>query len=1396
MATACFLLLLWLGAVVPALAQTTKPTQPLLCGTEELAPAQRQALEAEAAFALKTKRATQGKATVITYVPIRPHILRRSNGTGGFTMSQLNTVMALTNRRYLQNGLGIQFYLAGTSPDYVDNDTWFTNFDGLSATENAIANPRDASNAMNAYFTQGMPNNGYAYFPDNALYSTRMFLKGTLDTYYLGSGTMPHELGHNFNLIHTFGTDAATDELVTRGAGKNCDIAGDLVCDTPADPGRSYPGFSVTNQNGCDAYTGNCQDANGASFSPDVTNLMSYYNSTACRDHFTPGQYDRIDAGLATRQGHTAYSLNYPSTNINAPTDVVATRAGNTMVITWQDNATNEMGYFIERSTTSSTGGFTPIGGVAPNVTTFTDNEAPANGAVYYRVRPSNSTGNISAVICRPVFVYGCTRAVGFDGFTINNVVLSQNTGCASGTVGYSAYYNTLPTVLPGQAYSFSGTLLGNQVGITIWADLNRNGSFGDAGEKLFQTPAATLTTTFSGNLTIPVGTTPGGLPLRIASSYLNVPAGPCNNYDDGETEDYQLNVVTTRYVSQAGTNTNPASATSWASATADLRGAIDISQAGDWVFVKTGLYKPTTGADRTISFAMKNGVTITGGYAGTGASPDARTPLSTTLSGNIGDPNSTTDNSYHVIVNPAGLTSTAILDGFVITGGASDSEYGGGMYNGQDSSPVLRNCLFHANSALSGGGIYNNGSPDIINCVFQNNSAAYGGAMLNDGETGTANPQLFSCSFQNNTASFAGAIYNKGSSSPSLINCVLFGNGGSNTFFNQGSASLFASYSLFEPSAVTAAGVNINTPGNITTIMSPFASTVTTQLAPCSPAIDAGDSFYNLTTGTDLAGNPRIANGRIDMGAYEFSAFPTRLYVRAGATGANTGLSWADAFTDLQSALNPTCGNSLTAIWVAVGMYKPTGTPTASTTARSISFAMKNGVTILGGFAGTGGSPDVRTPLSSTLSGNISSTALTSDNSYHVIENPSGLTSTAILDGFVITGGNADGGSSGYTSGGGIYNRANNGQVCSPTIRNCLFMDNYGGSGGAIANVGSTSGSSSPTVINCGFQNNSAGAYGGAVYNNRITGGSSRPVFINCSFLGNYTGGGGAAVFNDNNSSSGITSTTLTNCVFYNTGGDNTFFSFESGSVFATYCLFEASVTGYVSGPGNLTISGVNSPFASYNSIQLSACSPAINAGLNSAITATGVATDIAGNSRFYAGGTVDMGAYEFDSPLPTITNLSIGTPAATSVTATWTMTPATAPTEIRWRAIGTTAWSSATTTAGVTTYAITDLNAGTSYEWQLRMVCAAAVGAGYVAGNDFTMSGTYCPAMTTTKAGVWNDPTVWSCNRVPTNTDAVTIRHVIGVGGGVIGNALKISYGSGGKLLFATGGKVRLGL
>ena len=51
-------------------------------------------------------------------------------------------------------------------------------------------------------------------------------------------------------------------------------------------------------------------------------------------------------------------------------------------------------------------------------------------------------------------------------------------------------------------------------------------------------------------------------------------------------------------------------------------------------------------------------------------------------------------------------------------------------------------------------------------------------------------------------------------------------------------------------------------------------------HLLPASPCIDAGDPCYvPAPNETDLDGSPRIANGRIDMGAYEFSSIQVRLW-------------------------------------------------------------------------------------------------------------------------------------------------------------------------------------------------------------------------------------------------------------------------------------------------------------------------------------------------------------------------------------------------------------------------------------------------------------------------------------------------------------------------------------
>jgi hypothetical protein len=164
--------------------------------------------------------------------------------------------------------------------------------------------------------------------------------------------------------------------------------------------------------------------------------------------------------------------------------------------------------------------------------------------------------------------------------------------------------------------------------------------------------------------------------------------------------------------------------------------------------------------------------------------------------------------------------------------------------------------------------------------------------------------------------------------------------------------------------------------------------------------------------------------------------------YVKADASGANTGTSWADAFTDLHAALS--AAGATDQIWVAKGVYKP------STSDKSVSFELKDGVALYGGFAGSETSLEQRDVLANptVLSGDIdqndtvdsdgitnSYDDIVGDNSRHVVTGHL-LSSATVLDGFTITGGenNTD------ASGSGIYIL-----TASPILNNLTLIGHKG---------------------------------------------------------------------------------------------------------------------------------------------------------------------------------------------------------------------------------------------------------------------------------------------------------------------------------------------------------------
>jgi len=193
----------------------------------------------------------------------------------------------------------------------------------------------------------------------------------------------------------------------------------------------------------------------------------------------------------------------------------------------------------------------------------------------------------------------------------------------------------------------------------------------------------------------------------------------------------------------------------SWANALCCLQDALAEANIGDEIHVAEGIYRPdrrieisgrsgvqiTASGDRMATFQLLSGVTIMGGYAGTGeADPDARDIdlYETILSGDLdnNDVNSPDDpaseagraeNSYQVVTG-SGTDETAVLDGFTITGGNADlytNRNGGGLLN-EYGSPQIINCTFSDNSAqYYGGGIYNYYSKSTLaNCTFTRNSS------------------------------------------------------------------------------------------------------------------------------------------------------------------------------------------------------------------------------------------------------------------------------------------------------------------------------------------------------------------------------------------------------------------------------------------------------------------------------------------------------------------------------------------------------------------------------------------------------------------------------------------------------------------------------------------------
>lgn len=330
-------------------------------------------------------------------------------------------------------------------------------------------------------------------------------------------------------------------------------------------------------------------------------------------------------------------------------------------------------------------------------------------------------------------------------------------------------------------------------------------------------------------------------------------------------------------------------------------------------------------------------------------------------------------DNSYHV-VQMRGNIQNIIIDGFTISDGnangvanndcatsANLQTYhlrGGAIYanpfaGGHNLTAFVRNCVLEKNSAtdvavysafhpcgitvlsadvnfeqcivknnysggnsamlFSGSNGYNTYSRgSIVNCLFYNNTAInasciYLGASTASGGNATGiDVDIINSTFSNNIGANGNVITMTNASNSRVRNCIIYGNGSNTPLVISNGASIINNC-IFEGGQSSTTNLNPQFTD---------ASLNNYTLNSNSPALNTGNNTYNSTT-LDLAGNTRIYDTTIDLGAYEFSGCTSPTNIQTSlVTGTSATVTW-----------NNIAGVTYNLVYVIAGQPIATGT-------------------------------------------------------------------------------------------------------------------------------------------------------------------------------------------------------------------------------------------------------------------------------------------------------------------------------------------------------------------------------------------------------------------------------------------------------------------------------------
>lgn len=335
----------------------------------------------------------------IEYVPIKFHLVAKTDGAGRVPEGRVLDQLCALNRDYLP--MNVQFYLKNGTFNYINNTAVYSTHQG---TVNTIMTFAKDNAALNIFIVdEAEPASGglgqtLGYYSPN-----KDWIVVRRDNVSATSSTLPHEVGHFFSLAHPFnGWDHEPYDPAIHGVpapatspggiptekadGSNCATAGDFVCDTPADYNLGY-GWDNCN------YTGGAMDPMAVLVNPDERLFMGYFLDCP-RDeyYFSPMQQELVLEDLNSAQrnyvtpGYVPYQVEITETpELLAPINAAVTAGYNIVNLEWS-GVSGATRYLLEIDA------FPNFSATTARYVVFGTNKIitnlAANKTYYWRVRP------------------------------------------------------------------------------------------------------------------------------------------------------------------------------------------------------------------------------------------------------------------------------------------------------------------------------------------------------------------------------------------------------------------------------------------------------------------------------------------------------------------------------------------------------------------------------------------------------------------------------------------------------------------------------------------------------------------------------------------------------------------------------------------------------------------------------------------------------------------------------------------------------------------------------------------------------------------------------------------------------------------------------------------------